>query len=176
MGDGKPVEVTSGTPKDVAGLRQALIGKLSSGINQGATKYGGQLSAGVDPMQTAGADMISKLMGYGGYKSNQGSLGGSSQWSSGGNFNPGVPGAYGGGGYTKINPNTGGTPGTDNPALPFDPIKNPRRGVNPGIIPVEMFPGRNPGGSAYTPGNPDYDPSRTPEYEEWLLSGRRRPK
>jgi hypothetical protein len=170
MGDGKPIEFNSGTPKDVAGLRQALIGKLSSGINQGATKYGGQLSAGVDPMQTAEADMISKLMGYGGYKTKQGSLGGSSQWSSGGSFNPGQPGQYGGGGY-KPNPSQ-----TQNPSIPYDPVINPKVGINPGMRDAGALPGTNPGGSVYTPGNPDYDPSRTPEYEEWLLSGRRRPK
>jgi hypothetical protein len=130
MGDtcsGKPVEIIPGTPKDVAGLRKTLIEQLAKGAKSGATRYGGQLSAGVNPMQTAGADMISKLMGYGGYKNKPMNLGGSNQWGGGIGLNPGMAGN--GGDRTPVpipRPNPVPVP------VPIpDPIPNPNPGPNP---------------------------------------------
>jgi hypothetical protein len=141
MGDmsGAPVEIIPGTPKDVAGLRKTLIDQLSKGAKSGATRYGGQLSAGVNPMQTAGADMISKLMGYGGYKNKPMNLGGSNQWGGGIGLNPGMAG--GGGNMTpRPIPQPGPYPPvTPGPVTTPDPWIPPDPGAPPD--PTELPPG-----------------------------------
>lgn len=65
--ENKPTEIIPGTPKDVAGLRAALINMLAGGTSTGATKYGGQINAGTNPLQTQGASMLMNMMGKGNY-------------------------------------------------------------------------------------------------------------
>jgi hypothetical protein len=146
MGDmsGKPVEIIPGTPKDVAGLRKTLIDQLSKGAKSGATRYGGQLSAGVNPMQTAGADMISKLMGYGGYKNKPMNLGGSNQWGGGIGLNPGMAG---GGGDIPRPISVPGQPPVVPPVVPSP--------GGPGIPPIT-----NPDPGILDPTNPDWKEGR----------------
>lgn len=73
MGENEETEIIPGTPKDVAGLRKALISMVTSGKNLGATRYADangspyQLNAGTNPMQTTGATTISNLLGRGNY-------------------------------------------------------------------------------------------------------------
>jgi hypothetical protein len=64
---GNPIEVTSGTPRDVAGLRASLIQALSQGVNRGVTPYTGPLGAQTNPLQLMVANMLAQRMGYGGY-------------------------------------------------------------------------------------------------------------
>jgi len=65
---GKPIEITPGVPKDVEGMRKSLIDLISGGVGQGATPYSGPLGSQTDPLQLMAANMLSKKMGYGGYK------------------------------------------------------------------------------------------------------------
>lgn len=65
MGDswnGDPIEITSNTPKDVAGLRKSLITLLNAKMDEGATGYGGQMAAGLDPLQTMASNIMAQHM------------------------------------------------------------------------------------------------------------------
>lgn len=134
MGDSwqnKPVEITSGTPKDVAPMRKSLIDYITANFSKGATPYSGNVAAGVNPLQTQGAQILAKLMG--------------------GNYSSGTPigGNTGGPGsgfvpYTGIRnkpngyvPNPNGdyentTPGWDpyDPGLPKPPSTLPETGLS----------------------------------------------
>ena len=68
---GTPVEIISGVPKDAQGIREALIGLMSSGVNRGATPYTGPLGVAQDPLQLMVANTLAGKMGYGGYKAPQ---------------------------------------------------------------------------------------------------------
>lgn len=63
--NGEEIKYTAGTPKDVAGLRNRIIGGLNTGLQTGATNYPFPLpgSASMDPQQMQSRNLISALMG-----------------------------------------------------------------------------------------------------------------
>jgi hypothetical protein len=154
MGDlnGKPVEIIPGTPKDVAPLRKELLTRMSSGMKEGATRYGGQLSTGTNPMQTNAASLISNLMGQGNYTPMTGNTMPLDQWGGGewGSHEPGKetnpsrprqPKIIGGGGPitkpgTSFDPNVGPTLAQGSPTG-----MQPPQGMNPmgGVDPRQMM-------------------------------------
>lgn len=78
--ENKPTEIIPGTPKDVAGLRAALINMLAGGTSTGATPYTGQINAGTNPLQTQGASMLMNLMGKGNYVPSSGNTHYTGSW------------------------------------------------------------------------------------------------
>jgi hypothetical protein len=87
----KPLEIISGTPKDVAGLRQSLISMLSGKMGEGVAGYGGQMSAGLDPLQIMASNIMSQQMygvPYSGQTVSGGGGGGGGNGLDLGNYNP----------------------------------------------------------------------------------------
>ena len=144
MGDswsGKPIEITPGTPKDVAALRKSLISTLTGKMAGGATPYSGSVAYGFDPLQTNAANIMS-------------------QYTSGNPYTPnsGIRANTGGGGGTTLNRGGGdngiigfnnknkysGLPGWDtdprNPPVPPDNRGNPTPPfTNPSAPPGTCF-------------------------------------
>ena len=58
----KPIEITTGVPKDAEGLRKSVMTFLSQKMSQGATPYGGPVAAGLDPLQVMAANIMSQQM------------------------------------------------------------------------------------------------------------------
>jgi hypothetical protein len=124
MGENEETEIIPGTPKDVAGLRKALISMVTSGKNLGATRYADangspyQLNAGTNPMQTTGATTISNLLGRGNYIPNTKVQFANPVWSS---MSSTATGGMMGRGITNLFP-----------------------GLIPNQAPIRFRPGRNP--------------------------------
>jgi len=57
-----PIEIISGTPEDVSGLRSSLIEFLTSASATGATPYTGAVSAHMDPLQTMASNILTQQM------------------------------------------------------------------------------------------------------------------
>jgi len=55
-------------PEELKGLRKQLTGYMGGNIGQGATPYGGDIAAPVNPASNAALNMIMGMMGHGGYK------------------------------------------------------------------------------------------------------------
>ncbi len=68
FGEGKPIEITAGVPKDVEALRKGLIQLLQQGMKQGATPYTGPIAPQTNPLLLSSANMLMGLMGQGAYK------------------------------------------------------------------------------------------------------------
>lgn len=146
-----PIELISGTPKDVSALRKSLISLLSSKMGEGATGYGGQVAAGLDPLQVLASNMLSQQM-YGIPYNQQTVTGGSGTGGGGtlnlGNFNtPGSPSRsyYAPGDAAAVGSNWGNTPPTG-----YNQLGNPY---------YETFPS-NP----YYPGSPWTTPGTKPVF------------
>ena len=144
MGDsyeGQPVEITPGTPADVAKLRKSLISTFTEGTKNGVDYYPGQLAAQPSPMSNMAADMISRLSGYGGYNP------AGAYAPTGGGGTGGGGGNGGGGGGTSPVPPIPGAPIRPDPNVPKpDPSIHPgNRGRltpgNPGLEPSPINPG-----------------------------------
>jgi hypothetical protein len=115
----EPVEIIPGVPKDVEGLREALINMVANGQSNAASRYGtsgtmtdasgrtlptftpGLLNAGTNPLQTQGASMLMNMMGKGNYIPSSGNQAYMGNWGSTTlSQSPGGDGR-GGGGWTN---------------------------------------------------------------------------
>lgn len=171
---GEPVEVISGTPKDVTQLRKNLITTFNEGAKYGVDQFPGQIAAQASPMSNMAADMIARMSGYGGY--NPTSL--QPQGGSGGGVTPGFQGSRGT--PTPLPIGEGMDP---IPSPKPDPRPAPGPNPGPGIRPTPD-PSRSPQlqmmaqllGGRYQQGNPMSDPSAVPTMEEYLAAKRTAPR
>jgi len=170
--NGDPVEIVSGTPKDVTQLRKNLIQTFNEGAKYGVDQFPGQMAAQASPMSNMAADMIARMSGYGGY--NPTSL---------------QPQGGGGGGATTpvFQGSRGGTPtplpiGEGTTPMP-EPRPAPGPNPGPGIRPTPDMRGSRQLqmmaqllGGRYQQGNPESDPSAVPTMEEYLAARRTAPR
>ncbi len=59
---GEPIEIVSGVPKDMQGLRLALRDMLASKLGGGVEAYPGPVAAGMDPLQSMASNILSQQM------------------------------------------------------------------------------------------------------------------
>ena len=59
---------TAGIPKEYKAANQQVLNTLLAGVNRGATQYGGQLSAGTNPLSSRAAGIMQSLMGSGSHQ------------------------------------------------------------------------------------------------------------
>ena len=106
-------------PEELKSLRKNLTGYVGGNVGQGATPYGGEIAAGVNPASNAALNMVMGMMGHGGYSPPQGfTYTGGQQGSP---VNPGTPPPV-----IPGVPPPGGQPGTKLPPGydPYDPTFN----------------------------------------------------
>ena len=54
-------------PEELKSLRKQLTGYVGGNLGQGATPYGGEIAAPVNPASNAALNMVMGMMGHGGY-------------------------------------------------------------------------------------------------------------
>ena len=59
-------------PEELKSLRKNLTGYVGGNVGLGATPYGGEIAAPVNPASNAALNMVMGMMGYGGYNQQPG--------------------------------------------------------------------------------------------------------
>jgi hypothetical protein len=145
-------------------IGKQLAGQIGGRLGQGATQYGGPLTAQTHPGIPAALETMMRIGGYGyGGSGGSGGPGGRVRGDPGGPIPPGVyPGDPGTVPPTTpstvpptVPPGPTGPRGTIQPTSPFVPTYNPTRETIPGVGPTTPADGRVPVFSGISPQLPE---------------------